>query len=41
MADLAWVAPRPRDSSLDTSKVRRLVEPMPFDAALDTLGPAA
>lgn len=41
MADLTWVARRPRDSSLDTGKVRRLAAPMGFDAALDTLGAAA
>lgn len=41
MADLAWVAARPRDSSLDTSKVARLVRPMGFEAALGTLGDAA
>lgn len=37
MSELTWVAPRPRDSSLDTSKVGRLVRPLAFDAALDTL----
>ncbi|HJQ93328.1 MAG TPA: dTDP-4-dehydrorhamnose reductase [Candidatus Thermoplasmatota archaeon] len=41
MDSLPWLAPRPRDSSLDTSKVRRLVAPMGFDEALDTLGAAA
>ncbi|MEA3166518.1 MAG: dTDP-4-dehydrorhamnose reductase [Thermoplasmata archaeon] len=41
MADLAWLAPRPRDSSLDVSKVSRLAKPMAFDAALDALGDAA
>lgn len=41
MADLAWLAPRPRDSSLDTSKVRAVARPLPFDEALDSLGPAA
>jgi dTDP-4-dehydrorhamnose reductase len=41
MADLTWVAPRPRDSSLDTTKVSRLVRPMDFKTALATLGDAA
>ncbi|HUR62079.1 MAG TPA: dTDP-4-dehydrorhamnose reductase [Candidatus Thermoplasmatota archaeon] len=41
MAELAWVARRPRDSSLDVSKVARLARPLQFDAALDTLGAAA
>ncbi|MHB1261307.1 MAG: dTDP-4-dehydrorhamnose reductase [Thermoplasmatota archaeon] len=41
VSDLTWVAPRPRDSSLDTSKVARLAAPMAFGAALDTLGDAA
>ena len=41
MADLSWVAPRPRDSSLDTSKVARVARPMAFEAALDALGAAA
>lgn len=40
VADLTWLAPRPRDSSLDTTKVARIVQPMGFDAALDTLGAA-
>lgn len=40
MGELSWVAPRPRDSSLDTSKVSRLASPLGFDAALDTLGAA-
>lgn len=41
MAELTWLAPRPRDSSLDTSKVSRLAKPMGFDEALGTLGDAA
>lgn len=41
MSDLTWVAKRPRDSSLDVSKVSRLARPMGFDAALGTLGAAA
>jgi dTDP-4-dehydrorhamnose reductase len=41
MADLQWLAPRPRDSSLDTTKIRSLVAPLGFDAALATLdGPS-
>ena len=40
MADLTWVARRPRDSSLNTTKVARLVTPMGFDEAIDTLGAA-
>ncbi|HUR24789.1 MAG TPA: dTDP-4-dehydrorhamnose reductase [Candidatus Thermoplasmatota archaeon] len=39
-ADLTWLAARPRDSSLDTGKVARLVRPMAFRAAIDTLGGA-
>jgi dTDP-4-dehydrorhamnose reductase len=41
MTDLPWVAPRPRDSSLDTSKIAALCRPMGFDPALDTLGAIA
>jgi dTDP-4-dehydrorhamnose reductase len=39
MADLSWVAKRPIDSSLDTSKARaELVEkPLPLNEALRTL----
>jgi dTDP-4-dehydrorhamnose reductase len=39
MESLPWVARRPRDASLDTSKIARLRRPMAFDEALDTLGP--
>jgi hypothetical protein len=31
----------PRDSSLDAAKVSRLVQPMGFDEALETLGDGA
>lgn len=41
MTDLTWLAARPRDSSLDTTKMSPLCRPMGFDAALDTLGDAA
>lgn len=41
MCDLPWVAPRPRDSSLNTMKVSRLVRPMDFHEALETLGKTA
>jgi dTDP-4-dehydrorhamnose reductase len=37
MDELSWVARRPRDSSLDTTKMARLHRPLRFDAALDTL----
>lgn len=35
--ELAWLAPRPRDATLNTTKASRLHRPMPFDAALDRL----
>lgn len=35
MSDLAWVARRPRDSSLDVRKISAIAKPMPFDATLD------
>jgi dTDP-4-dehydrorhamnose reductase len=41
MADLPWLAARPRDASLSTAKIAGLCRPMGFDAALDTLGAAA
>ena len=41
MGSLPWLAQRPRDSSLDTTKVRRLVAPMGFNDALDTMGALA
>jgi dTDP-4-dehydrorhamnose reductase len=41
MADLNWVAPRPRDSSLDVAKVSKVCAPLRFDDALATLEVAA
>jgi dTDP-4-dehydrorhamnose reductase len=38
MSELNWLAPRPRDSSLDTTKISRLSQPLSFRQALDTLG---
>ena len=40
MADLSWVAQRPRDSSLSTRKISGVASPLGFGAALDTLGSA-
>lgn len=37
MADLAWVARRPRDSSLDVRKIAQVCQPMDFGEALSTL----
>ncbi|MHB8603779.1 MAG: dTDP-4-dehydrorhamnose reductase [Thermoplasmatota archaeon] len=36
-SELAWTAPRPRDSTLDTSKVSKYQRPLPFEAALGIL----
>lgn len=36
-ASLAWVAPRPHDSTLDVTKMRRLHEPLTFQQALHEL----
>jgi dTDP-4-dehydrorhamnose reductase len=41
MASLSWLARRPRDSSLATSKVSRLLRPFSFGEALDRLELAA
>lgn len=35
--ELSWLAPRPRDATLNTDKVSRVHPPMTFDAALDRL----
>lgn len=35
--ELSWVAPRPRDATLNTAKVSRIHRPMPFEAALARL----
>ena len=39
IADMRWIAPRPKDSSLDTSKVLRYLKEKPYelDKALDVL----
>lgn len=36
-ADMTWLAPRPRDSTLDTSKVFKYKPPLPFEAAVERL----
>lgn len=41
MADLSWLAPRPRDSSMDTTKVRAVARPWAFEEGLASLGDAA
>lgn len=35
--ELSWLAPRPRDATLNTAKVSRVHQPMTFDAALTRL----
>ena len=36
-AEMTWAARRPRDSSLDVSKVSKYKVPVPFEIAVDAL----